>query len=82
MSADATKDPLLRDKVHGEEILNVRKTLAFVGFTHKSPRTISYTHVDRAFEWSTDGIKQEPHQRGRSRLRTVRPSNTGRAISL
>ncbi|TFY69168.1 hypothetical protein EVJ58_g585 [Rhodofomes roseus] len=41
-AADATRDPLLRDKVHGQEILEVRKALAFAGFTHKSPRVISY----------------------------------------
>ncbi|OBZ68200.1 Serine/threonine-protein kinase CBK1 [Grifola frondosa] len=36
---DATRDPMLRDKVHGKEILEVRKALAFAGFTHKSPRS-------------------------------------------
>ncbi|KAF9222561.1 kinase-like protein [Gyrodon lividus] len=78
--ADATKDPLLRDKVHGEEILNVRKALAFVGFTHKSPRAISYVRADRAFDTPTDGNSRG--ERGRSRIRSVRASGTGRAISL
>ena len=27
----ATKDPMLRDKVHGQHLLQVRKSLAFVG---------------------------------------------------
>jgi len=45
--ADATKDLMLKDKVHGAEILEVRKALAFAGFTHKSPRPITFTRVDR-----------------------------------
>ncbi|KAL4080316.1 kinase-like domain-containing protein, partial [Scleroderma yunnanense] len=79
--ADATKDPLLRNKVYGEEILNVRKALAFAGFTHRSPRTISYARGDRAFESPADGNSQEP-ERGRSRFCNVRVSSTGRALSL
>ncbi|KAF8605569.1 kinase-like protein [Ceratobasidium sp. AG-I] len=43
---DATRDPMLRDKVHGARILETRKALAFAGFTHKSPRKISYSRVD------------------------------------
>ncbi|KIJ18926.1 hypothetical protein PAXINDRAFT_175046 [Paxillus involutus ATCC 200175] len=78
--ADATKDPLLRDKVHGEEILNVRKALAFVGFTHKSPRAINYVRADRAFDTPADGNNRG--ERGRSQFRSVRASGTGRAISL
>ncbi|KIO09885.1 hypothetical protein M404DRAFT_131052 [Pisolithus tinctorius Marx 270] len=80
--ADATKDPLLRDRIHGEEILNVRKALAFAGFTHRSPRAFTYTRADRAFESPADGSRREPHGRGRSRFRNVRVSSTGRAISL
>ncbi|CAG8437140.1 10451_t:CDS:2 [Scutellospora calospora] len=29
------KDPMLRDKRHGKDILNMRKALAFVGYTYK-----------------------------------------------
>eukprot|EP00918_Siedleckia_nematoides_P074293 GHVU01162330.1.p1 GENE.GHVU01162330.1~~GHVU01162330.1.p1 ORF type:complete len:212 (-),score=9.08 GHVU01162330.1:150-785(-) len=47
---DATRDLMLRDKVHGAEILDVRKALAFAGFTHKSPRVLSYVRADRAFD--------------------------------
>jgi len=78
--ANATKDPLLRDKLHGEEILNVRKALAFAGFTHKSPRAISYTRADRAFDGSMNGNTGGQHERGRSRFRSVH--GKGRAISL
>ncbi|CAE6458276.1 unnamed protein product, partial [Rhizoctonia solani] len=35
---DATRDPMLRHKVHGAHILETRKAFAFAGFTHKSPR--------------------------------------------
>jgi hypothetical protein len=34
--ADATKDPMLRDKVHGKHLLDVRKQLAFQGYTFVS----------------------------------------------
>lgn len=81
---DATKDPLLRDKVHGEEILNVRKALAFAGFTHKSPRAISYVRADRAFDSQAGTPGQEHAERGRSRIRGAQheAGGTGRAISL
>ncbi|KAH0827531.1 hypothetical protein J3R83DRAFT_4250 [Lanmaoa asiatica] len=79
--ANATKDPLLRHELHGEEILNVRKALAFAGFTHKSPRAINYTRADQAFDESTDGGIGGKRERGRSRFRSVR-SGKGRAISL
>ena len=82
MPANVTKDPLLRDEIHGEEILNVRKALAFAGFTHKSPRAISYTRADRAFDGSTDGGSGGKRERGRSRFRSVHDAGHGRAISL
>jgi protein-serine/threonine kinase len=71
---------MLRDKVHGEEILNVRKALAFAGFTHKSPRAISYVRADRAFE--TYG--QQTGERGRPLLREAHEvgKGKGRAMSM
>lgn len=78
--ADATKDPLLRDKVHGQEILEVRKALAFAGFTHKSPRVISYVRADKAFEPEPNTYGHE--DRGRSTLRGAREVGKGRAISM
>ncbi|KAG2146052.1 kinase-like domain-containing protein [Suillus bovinus] len=80
--ADVTKDPLLRDRIHGEEILSVRKALAFAGFTHKSPRAISYARADRAFDAATDIPDKEWGERGRPRFRSVHEAGTGRAISL
>jgi protein-serine/threonine kinase len=89
--ADATRDPLLRDKVHGEEILNVRKALAFAGFTHKSPRVVSYVRADKAFDPDPDtyGNSDVPPplvdiegQRGRSTVREARDVGKGRAISM
>ncbi|KAK8850341.1 hypothetical protein IAR55_004258 [Kwoniella newhampshirensis] len=35
--AEVTKDPLLRDKTHGAHLLEIRKGLAFKGWTFKSP---------------------------------------------
>ncbi|KAH9083902.1 kinase-like protein [Lactarius deliciosus] len=80
--ADATRDPLLRDKVHGQEILDVRKALAFAGFTHKSPRAISYVRADKAFNPEPDSYGQEEPERGRSMLRSNQEIGKGRAISM
>ena len=81
--ADATKDPLLRDRVHGLEILNVRKALAFAGFTHKSPRAISYVKADKAFDPQPDTYGQEqPATRGRATVRSIGDFGKGRAISM
>jgi serine/threonine protein kinase len=79
---DATRDPLLRDKVHGQEILDVRKALAFAGFTHKSPRAISYVRADKAFNPEPDSYGQEEPTRGRLALRSNQEIGKGRAISL
>ncbi|KAI0256317.1 hypothetical protein BJV78DRAFT_455348 [Lactifluus subvellereus] len=79
---DATRDPLLRDKVHGQEILDVRKALAFAGFTHKSPRAISYVHADKAFNPEPDSYGQEEPERGRPMLRSNQEIGKGRAISM
>jgi protein-serine/threonine kinase len=85
---DATRDPLLRDEVHGEEILRVRKALAFAGFTHKSPRAISYVRADRVFNPVPDsygtGVSEsdEGSERGRSAVRVGTDVGKGRAISL
>ncbi|KAH9931119.1 kinase-like protein [Epithele typhae] len=79
---DATRDPILRDKKHGEEILEVRKALAFAGFTHKSPRAISYVRADKAFDPEPDTYGQAEPDRGRSTIRDIRDVGTGRAMSL
>ena len=79
---DATRDPVLRDRKHGEEILEVRKALAFAGFTHKAPRVISYVRADKAFAPEPDTYGHEEPDRGRSTVRTLRDVGTGRAMSL
>jgi len=79
--ADATRDPMLRDKIHGAEILDSRKALAFAGFTHKSPRAISYLRADRAFDPLPDTYGQET-VRGRPTVRETREVGKGRAISM
>lgn len=80
--ADATRDPMLRDKVHGAEILDARKALAFAGFTHKSPRAISYVRADKAFDPRPDTYGQQAADRGRSLLRDTCEIGKGRAISM
>jgi len=79
---DATRDPLLGDKVHGQEILDVRKALAFAGFTHKSPRAISLVRADKAFSPEPDSYGQEAPERGRLMLRSNQEIGRGRAISM
>ena len=89
--ADATRDPLLRSKTHGEEILNVRKALAFAGFTHKSPRVVGYVRADKAFDPEPDTygnsdasppLVDMDDQRGRSTIREKRDLGKNRAISV
>lgn len=36
---DSTKDPMLRHPIHGPSILEIRKQLAFKGWTFKAPQT-------------------------------------------
>jgi protein-serine/threonine kinase len=83
--ADATRDPLLRDKVHGKTVLEVRKAYAFAGFTHKAPRAVTYVRADRAFD-----LEPEPQlptagvdgQRGRATVRGPREPGKGRGLSV
>jgi hypothetical protein len=79
---DATKDPLLRHKVHGAEIMDVRKALAFAGFTHKSPRAVEYARADRAFVGPLDSRPVKGTVRGRPLVRETRDVGLGRAISM
>ncbi|KAH9949569.1 kinase-like protein [Amylocystis lapponica] len=81
-AADATRDPMLRDKVHGQDIMDVRKALAFAGFTHKSPRVISYVRADKAFDPEPDTYGRDEAERGRSSFRENRETGQGRAMSL
>jgi protein-serine/threonine kinase len=81
---------MLLDKVHGEEILNVRKQFAFAGFTHKSPRVVSYVRAEKAFDPEPDSYGKElpalPEQdRGRSTVRVAKGVGVlarGRALSM
>lgn len=78
---------MLLDKVHGQQILDVRKAYAFAGFTHKSPRVVSYVRADKAFDPEPDSYGQElaaepVRDRGRSAVREVHEIGRGRAISM
>lgn len=79
---DATRDPLLLNKAHGAEIMDVRKALAFAGFTHKSPRVIEYLRADRAFEGLIDVSPNQQTFRGRTPALNARDVGKGRAISM
>jgi hypothetical protein len=52
---------MLKDKVYGKEILEVRKALAFAGFTHKSPRLVTYARIDKV--WNNESIKPSEEHR-------------------
>ena len=78
--ADATRDPMLRDDVHGAEILDVRKAFAFAGFTHKSPRMMNYLRADKAFDAFPGPVGGQT--RGRSAVRDTQEIGKGRAISM
>lgn len=89
--ADATRDPLLRDQVHGKEILEVRKALAFAGFTHKSPRLVGYVRADKAFDPEPGAYGNSDTRpplvgvgdhRGRSTIREKRDIGKNRGISM
>ena len=74
---------MLKDKVHGNEILEVRKALAFAGFTHKSPRPITYARVDKIWEGGDGrGDADAERERGRGTVRGDGTVKRGRAISM
>ncbi|KAF5321788.1 hypothetical protein D9619_001986 [Psilocybe cf. subviscida] len=79
---DATRDPLLGHRVHGAEIMDVRKALAFAGFTHKSPRAMEYIRADKAFEDWPDKQYAKATVRGRPLVRETHSVGVGRAISM
>ncbi|WVQ95741.1 hypothetical protein IAU59_002840 [Kwoniella sp. CBS 9459] len=60
-AADATKDPLLRNKVHGAHLLEIRKDLAFKGWTFKSPALESrYGHLHNL---ASGNDNDQPHMK-------------------
>ncbi|KAK0534569.1 hypothetical protein OC834_001825 [Tilletia horrida] len=69
-NADQPRDPMLRDKQHGKNLLEMRKQLAFVGYTFKAPRDVNFLEESAQLKG-----KQAPPatQRGRSR----EPTETG-----
>lgn len=74
---DATRDPILKDKVHGDRILNMRKDLAFAGFTHRSPRRFDYARVDTIYP-----AEDPSRERGRDPHRQSGTIGRGRALSM
>ncbi len=70
--------------MHGKEILEVRKALAFAGFTHKSPRPITYARIDKVWggDAPTDGERERERERGRGTVRGEVTMKRGRAISM
>jgi len=66
----------------GQEILDLRKVLAFAGFTNKSARAISYARADKAFNPEPDPLGQEEPVRGHSTLRSDQDIGKGHAVSV
>ena len=80
---DATRDPLLKDKVHGDQIMNMRKALAFAGFTHRSPRKMDYTRIDAVYPGtSTTAAKVGSRDPSRDGVRRTGTLGRSRALSL
>ncbi|ORX41239.1 kinase-like domain-containing protein [Kockovaella imperatae] len=85
--ADNIKDPFLRDKLHGAQLLEIRKDLAFKGWTFKSPHLIPrYGHAGNA---SSGGRSDETvigHERALETPRASRMVDMGtvrsRALSM
>jgi len=75
---DATRDPVLKDKVHGDHIMDVRKALAFAGFTHRSPRKMDYTRIDALYP----GDEARGRDRSRDGARRAGTVGRGRALSM
>jgi protein-serine/threonine kinase len=85
---DATKDPMLRDKVHGKKLLEVRKQLAFQGFTYKRPKKQVYDPRKGIIDF--ERIRERPQEvervremddRGRSRS-TLSEGSKVRSLSV
>jgi len=68
-AADQPRDPMLRDKQHGNNLLEMRKQLAFVGYTFKAPRDVNFME-ETALKGKAPATAA---QRGRSR----EPTETG-----
>ena len=80
---EATRDPLLRHKIHGAEVMDVRKALAFAGFTHKSPHAIEYMRAEGVFDNPPPSTQHARGTvRGRPLVRETRDIGLGRAISM
>ena len=54
--ANATKDPMLRHKVEGEQLLETRKGLAFKGWTYRKPRKFD---LRRPMLFTVEGERKE-----------------------
>lgn len=67
------RDPMLRDKAHGQHLLEMRKQLAFVGYTFKSPKgfdpktQLTESKIAQAEQMSSARLPSE----GGSRLRSM-----------
>ena len=69
---------MLKDQRYGAQILDVRKALAFAGFTHKSPRPISYVRADKVLFGNQDNDAGE----GTVRRRPGGTIRRSRALSM
>ncbi|KAN0061854.1 hypothetical protein ACQY0O_005847 [Thecaphora frezii] len=79
-NADQPRDPMLRDKEQGQKLLEMRKQLAFVGYTFKSPKAFdprtqladerNIIAAEQAAAEAARGRPREPTEGG-SRIRSM-----------
>ncbi|KAK4702158.1 hypothetical protein P7C70_g4069, partial [Phenoliferia sp. Uapishka_3] len=80
---DSTKDPMLRDPVQGAHLLDVRKQLAFQGWTYRRPKRQVYDPRQGVFNLGRrPPISGADDVRGRSQMRSETGSAFGRSLSV
>ncbi|KAH8915418.1 kinase-like protein [Atractiella rhizophila] len=77
---DQTKDPMLKDRTHGQHLLEVRKQLAFQGFTFKRPKKSVYDPRNGVIDIKDMGGEKE---KGKAFSRLLAPDGSRlRSMSL
>lgn len=63
LSPDSARDPMLRDKAHGPRLLEMRKQLAFLGYTFKRPPAFDPREIHEADVSAAEHATEEAARR-------------------